>query len=55
MLLRLFGERAGEAALSSDRIAIPSAIEVLSSAQSILGAVLLFLLLLAIRNRFRIS
>ena len=50
VLLRLFGEHG-----HADRVAIPFAIETLSSIQSILGAVLLFLLLLAIRNRFRLA
>ena len=67
VLLRLFSERACEVAPPfhshllfvvsrlPDQIAIPFAIELLSALQSILGAVLLFLLLLAIRNRFRLS
>ncbi|HUC62497.1 MAG TPA: pentapeptide repeat-containing protein [Alphaproteobacteria bacterium] len=48
VLERLFGDGLGG-------IAIPTWIEVLSIIQTITGAVLLFLLLLAIRNRFKIN
>ncbi|MBI3454111.1 MAG: hypothetical protein HY057_14995 [Rhodospirillales bacterium] len=48
VLLRLFEFRPGE-------IPISQAIEYWSIAQSVTGAVLLFLFLLAIRNRFKIG